>query len=178
VIKFEFLVDENSLKEDLSANPSIEDLAVLQETFFVFPTRLNINGNEMFSLTPKKVVMYGGQSACNLDVGNQEIENPWIPLPLLHLALIGFGQVKKACEGEETSYSLPGTGAKLIFVPILNRIEISSTLNGKVERSECQELIEAFNHFKAKVFYFLKKRVPIMEQHPEWDKICNYLHTA
>lgn len=178
MIILEFLVDENVLQEDLSANPSIENLAVLQETFFVFPTRLSINGSEMFSLSRRRLVMYGGQTGGEIDVSDQILEDSWIPLPLLHLALIGFGQVKKACEGEETSYSLPRTGAKLIFVPILGKIEISSTLNGKVERVECQELIEAFNNFKVKVFYFIKERVPILEQHPEWDKIYKYLYTA
>jgi hypothetical protein len=174
VIILEFLIDENALQEDLSANPSIEDLAVLQETFFVFPTRLSINRSEMFDLSNKRLVMYGGQTSGEIDITDQVIEKYWLPLPLLHFVLIGSGQIRRACEGEETSYALPGTGAKLVFKPVQDKIEVHSTLNGKVEWVECQELIGAINSFRSKAFDFIKYKVPNMEQHPEWKKISSY----
>lgn len=173
MVIFEFAVDQNILLDDLSANPSKESLAVLQETYFVFPTRLNINGSEMLSISLKKLVMYGNQVGGELNFADQIIENPWMSLPLLHLVLVGFGQVRKACAGQVASYSLPGTGALLIFVPIQGNIEIRSTLTGRTESVECHELLEAFINFKNKALRFLIQSVPDIEKHSEWGKIIN-----
>lgn len=172
MIKLEFWVDENVLLEDLAADPAAEDLAVLQETYFVFPTRLNINGSEMFGLTKKTTIMYGGQEG-KLKVVDQERFNPWISLPLLNWVWVGFERIRMACKGKETSYDLPGSGAKLIFVPAQDIIEIRSTFNGKIEWVTCQELTEAMNCFESNVYSFLQDRVPNMEQHPEWKKMLN-----
>lgn len=169
MVTFEFVVDQNVLLEDLAMNPSGESLAVVQETYFVFPIRLNINGNEMFSLSEKRLVLYSDQTERELNFTEQTIENAWIRLPLLHLIFVGFGQIRKACKGEVTSYSLPGTGAMLIMTPTQGKIEVRSTLNGKTETVECQELIDAFNSFKNQALDFIKSNVPAIEQHPEWE---------
>jgi hypothetical protein len=173
MIILEFLVDENVLEQDTLANPSRERLAVIQETYFVFPIRFQINGVEMFGIKKSRVIMFGERATRNLEIKGLLNEDPWLPLPIIHLAFIGSDQLNKACTGEKVSYSLPGTGKQLIIFPMQNKLQILSTVNGVFGIAECQEIIDVFDDFRKKVVLFVNNRVPEMTKNQDWIKLIS-----
>jgi hypothetical protein len=155
MIILEYLVNENALIEDLSVDPFAENFAVLQETYFIFPTRLNINANEMFSRSKNERVMCSKEPEGDLEMINQTIETNWLPVPLLHLATIGFAQIQKAYNVETTVYSLPGTGTYLHLIPQQRELDVRSTISEKIERVKCQDILKTFIDFRHQVFCLL-----------------------
>ena len=142
---------------------------VIESTCFNLPVRLRINNIDLFeNLSNDRIVF-----VCHVEremYEETEISdeiNPWIAVPLLHLASTGLRQVRKACLGESVFYHLPG-GGSLQIRPAGEWVEITSSLNQRSARVSCSELLEAFEDFSARVRRFILQEIPEIREHAAW----------
>ena len=149
MVIFEFKIDENSLADDLKANPISANPAALQETYFEMPIRLSVNDVELFEFPGS--------------------HNPWLRLPLLDVATVGIEKVKRLKSEKNSTYYLPG-GWELRFRKNDAFVTILSTINMKTVETSYDDIMESFLAFNVKVKSFLLESVPMLVDHPYWGE--------
>lgn len=166
MIMLEFQMDENALQEDKVSDPLHHDIAVLQETFFVLPVRFIVNGIDMFGIHQNQRVFYGLPNDNKPTFENKMIKSYWLYLPVLSLAIVGLEKVRMACEGKVSLYSLPGTGAYIMFQPSSTGIEVKTTFTNEFAQISCLDLITVFSEFADKVRGMILSVFPELISHP------------
>src|SRR5438552_17455593 len=92
----EFRLDQRALAQDKQDNPSDAPLAALQETYLVMPTRLRVGGVDMFARRSIGRIFEASDRASTTVVREAHTEEPWLSLPLLHVASIGVAALNDA----------------------------------------------------------------------------------
>jgi hypothetical protein len=165
----DFRLDEASLVEDIQHSPESANPAALEETYFVMPVRLCVNGIELLEQPgrAKRNVFIGADEQGLRQTQLPDETSCWLPLPLL-----GFGtQVLQALNetkpGREQKLNLAG-GGHLVFARHNDQIAVESSINGKRSSTQLAEALDAFRAFSEKVRQLLVTRVPVIQQHPSW----------
>lgn len=167
MITLEFRMDENALIEDKLSDPLHSDIAVLQETFFVLPVRFIVNGVNIFNFDTNQKVFLGLSNDKQLKSVDKMIKSIWLPLPVLNLAIVGLDKVKIACEGKASFYSLPETGAYIMFQPSSTGIGVKTSFASKFEETTCSDLLMAFSEFAEHVRKMILSVFPELITHPD-----------
>jgi hypothetical protein len=167
----DFRLDEASLAEDLQHSPESANPAALEETYFVMPVRLCVNGVELLEQPhrAKRNVFVGAA-----EQGVQRIERPneasaWLPLPLLGFTTHALQVLNELKPGGENKLNLAG-GGHLMLARENDQITVESSLNGKRSSTQLAEAVNAFQSFSEKVRQLLVNRVPEIQQHPAWKQ--------
>jgi hypothetical protein len=165
----DFRLDEASLAEDLQHAPESADRGALEETYFVMPVRLCVNGVELLE--------HPGRAKRNVFIGAgeqgvQRIQLPneassWLPLPLLGFAKDVLQALNETKPGKERKLYLAG-GGELVFVRQGEQLSVASSITGKSASTQFAEVLNAFRTFSEKVRQLLVGRVPGIQQHPSW----------
>jgi hypothetical protein len=169
MIKLDFIIDENILKEDKSTDIINTDAGILEQTYFVFPVRFIANGIEMFEESHKTNILVGSLDELgNLVSENKQTISCWLPIPMLNIGIIGLDQVKRICNGEvkTTLYTIPEIGESLKFTFLGETIEIYSSINGYISQVNRTELLEHFVKFSNDIRDALFQKVPELVNHP------------
>ena len=135
------MVDERVLAEDLATRPMTADAAALQETYFEMPVRLAVEGVELLEITAVTT-------------------SPWLPLPLLDVALMVPDLLDHLAHEASGTYSLPGGGWSLRIRRNGSEVELESTVNGRRTIASYKELRAAAFMFRERVRSLMKSRVP------------------
>jgi hypothetical protein len=151
----EFQVDEEALAADRKIDPRTADAAALQETYFLMPTRLQVQQEELFAVPPKD---------------QRKHASPWLELPILHVATVGLQKVKEIGKQGQSIYTLPGSGWRLRFEACGQDVLIHSEVNGRQSCVHYTELLAAFEHFASTTRAVLSHKVPELQDHPYWGK--------
>lgn len=165
----DFRLDEASLAEDLQHSPESANPAALEETYFVMPVRLCVNGIELLEQSghAKRNVFIGAD-----EHGLRQTQRPneascYLPLPLLGFAtqaLQALNQMKPGCVQK---LYLAG-GGDLLLARHGEQLSIESSISGKSSSTEFAEALSAFRAFSEKIRQLLVSRVPAIQQHPSW----------
>jgi hypothetical protein len=147
MIALEFDIDESALAEDLESSPESANPAALEETYFLMPVRLTVDGIALLQLR-------GSTSSA-------------LPLPLLSVASFGWERISQLGENEVWTYGLPG-GGKLLFTREGDAVTIRSDLNGAVVSTSYAELVREWREFRKRVKDFLAEHVPKLRTHSAW----------
>ena len=165
MVEFQFLFNEQILLDDISDILTDQSQSIFWETFFIFPVRININGTELFKHTKNIKVMVGSGSGHSIEVQTKAIEDIWLELPILHFISNGLKEVVLSNDGTKAIYSLPGSGASLIFTPNNADIEIFSTINGAKVSIDSHELVNAFQEFRKST---IERFAPFFDKNSEF----------
>jgi hypothetical protein len=167
MITFEFVVNKDRILEERKYDLLIDGIAILENSYFVLPVRLNINGIEMFEYSMNGTTGLVEPRGKDLEFQDKKIATIWLELPILHLSITGLESVKKACNGEKVIYNLPEGVTSLQFIPIEKSVEVISEISGRKSKIECSELLKAFEDFSSKTRAVLEELVPELKQNPE-----------
>jgi hypothetical protein len=149
MIELEFQIDDGVLEEDIRVDLPTANSAALQETYFTMPVRLAIDGVELLD-SPGITT------------------RPWLPLPLLDVALVAVDRIAGLRDGTTATYSLPGGGWSLVLTRTGAAVGIESTINGKSASSAFLDLRSAGLMFRERVRGMLWTRLPQLRSHPLW----------
>ncbi len=147
--RFEFQIDRRVLEEDRSMDPGTANPAALEETYFIMPVRLEVEGHELLA-SPEP----GG--------------DPWMHLPLLDMVEL-VERVRTLAEDGAVSHSLPGSGWKLHLVRRGAELEVRSTVNGAQVVVPYDAFLEAALTFRGEVLGLLAREVPELRWLPSGD---------
>jgi len=143
VLKFK--IDEEELAADKRCNPSEACMAMLKNTYFIMPVKLQINDIELFKISS---------------------DNPWLDYPIIHIATFGLSYVLDLKNTKNFTYEMP-EGGYLKFKKTNNHVLVSSLYHKTPVSVSYDELVAAFEKFSEDVRKFLIKNFPEMKQHPE-----------
>lgn len=149
MVDIDFLIDEESLAEDLEMDIPNEDVFLFEMSYFVMPIRFNANGNELF-----------GSKA-----------DPWSSGPILPIASSGLIAVKDVLKTKREGYVILDGPGDMEFLMISDKLVEVAFFTSSVRETEIvnyDELLEAFEKFAAKARAFLNERVPQLNEHPYW----------
>lgn len=97
MVSIEFVLDSESLNEDLAVLSDTTPEAAIQETFFLMPVRFIIDGTDMFLQPAKNKPTFISSEEGETKLISTEQFEP-VRLPLLDLATQGFQAVKLLSE--------------------------------------------------------------------------------
>jgi hypothetical protein len=167
----DFQLDEASLAEDLLHSPEKANPAALEETYFVMPVRLCVNGVEMFerhSRTKRNVFV------STADEGVLQVQLPreascWLPLPLLGFATDALRVLNELKPYKDQKLNLAG-GGHLVLSCESDQITVESSINGNHSSTHSAEALNAFRIFSDKVQQLLISRAPTIQQNTSWRR--------
>lgn len=152
MIIIDFVIRESSFSRSDNQSISIVSAGTIEETYFLIPIRLTVNGVELL----------GGTSS-----SDKASSSPWLEIPLLGFAKTGEEIVKEACSGKPVRFYLPDTGAFLDFSPgATGSVQIWSSINHSASCIECDELLKEFSFFVRRVKKVLADNIPDLINHP------------
>jgi len=164
----DFQLDQAVLESDRRCDPLSADVAALVWTFFTMPVRINIKDADMLQSVPilsRGDVWIAESAPAEIRKAQAEIvSSPWLPIPLLHLAMEGTNIVRRLNVGETIAYDIPGGGESLTFHRIAAQTDVSSSLNGRSATIKHNELRWAFEAFAHRVRQILITEIPGLEQ--------------
>ena len=88
-------------------------------------------------------------------------------IPILHLAGIGYDVIRNLNKVGKANYAPPG-GESLNFELCGSEVCIRGTINMTEIKVGYQELLNAFEAYRASVRVFLNERVPKLRLHSHW----------
>jgi hypothetical protein len=162
----DFTVDEVVLRQDRSADPAHAPAAALQETYLVMPTRLTVDNVEMLALPRRERIFTAGSGGSAVVDDRQVTDDPWLRLPLLHVATVGPAALDNASASGSGTYTLPGVGSQLRFDVDGSFVTVTSDLNGRAQRVPTADVQAAFRQFARRVRHLVRERVPELLDHP------------
>lgn len=139
----EFQIDEDVMREDLRHHPAEAEASVVEETYFMMPVRLVVNGYSLLSQTG------------------------WIRLPIIGFSRSFREAVSRLRQGQATRCYVAG-GGDLRMTLVGNDVRIES-----VQQSAQDGLVnirDASQQFSRRVEEFVLERVPGMAAHREWSR--------
>jgi hypothetical protein len=148
MIILDFQPDEETLAKDLATSPESASSAVLEQTYWLMPTRFAIDGVDLLAFPGAY--------------------DTWRPQPVLGLATQLAAAVAEASSGTR-SYCHMDEGGRLDFEPRGPSIQVSSTLlPGQALTAPAALLNDEVLAFRGRVRDFLLQRVPAMRLHSHW----------
>jgi hypothetical protein len=166
----EFHFDEASLAEDMRHSPESATSAMLEETYFVMPVRLCVNGVELLEQPNREVKnLFVARMGHAPQRFASVTESCWLPLPLLGFATHGLQRLRQVKGGDEQKLYLSG-GGQLDFILNGERIAIKSSLNDRSSLAQLPEIVNAFQDFSESIRELLVHRIPSIQQHASWKQ--------
>ncbi len=154
MIIIDFQLPQSIFNEYKNHNIAEESAAVIEETFFLAPIRMQVNGVELLQSEYRSI-------------DNQIIIIPWLDVPLLGFAMDGQRKIEKACAGEWVRFDLPDVGGFLDFSPESeNSLQITSDLGQVSVHVNHNELMGEFLVFVQRVKDSIRQAVPDILHHP------------
>lgn len=152
VIDLAIRADDEALRADLEESPVEAPAAAVEQTYFLVPMRLAVDGKELLAFP-------GAYEA-------------WRPLPLLgfapHLRDVATG----LREGEAATLSLTDGGC-LEFRRRGAEMVIRSSLTGDEATVSAERLAEAAVGLAAEACAYVLSIVPAMAAHGSWESWCS-----
>lgn len=150
MITLEFTLDEKVLREDLESSPESAEPGVLETTYFVMPVRFAIDDGDMLA--------FPGAYA------------DWRPLPLLGFAT-HLHNALRSIEDDGSRQITLAEGGQILLRRDGDEVRISSSILDRKDVSvRYDELLAASGRFLAEVRDLLLKRIPSMQEHPNWSE--------
>jgi hypothetical protein len=150
MILLDFKMSPMSAADERQYAPESADPAAVESTYFIAPVRFTIDGTELFELPH--------------DAGN-----PWLLLPVVGIAGVLGGIVRRLRGGETIMYSIPGTG-RLHLSRRGDVVSITCDVNDRTCSVPLAELVAAFDGFRTRVRRLLVEAIPSMQQHASWTE--------
>jgi hypothetical protein len=150
-IELAMRADDEAVRADLDDSPVDAPAAAVEETFFVVPTRLAVDGIELLT--------YPG------------VYDGWRPLPLLGFAPRLRNLTTGLRAGKAATLSLRD-GGHLEFRRDGTVVVISSSLTGDDAAISVERLADAAVNFSADVCAYLLSLIPAMAGHTSWESWC------
>lgn len=149
MIGLRFQLDDDVLEHDAKHDPGTADPAALQETYFVLPTRFEVDDVDLLGAEGVTVA-------------------PWLPLPILHVARVFADLVDGLNDEASATYHLPGGGWQLQLKRRGTGVSVHSTVNGTSVEVSYAELRSAADSFRKDVCSLLISRAPELAHHADW----------
>jgi len=171
MITVDFQLNVANLEEDIRHSPESADQSALEETYFVMPVRLCVDGVDLLerSSVARRNVLIGTseQSIHRIQAPNEA--SCWLPLPVLGFASGASQALERIRQDRGQKLYLAGVGY-LVFSRQVSRVSIESSINGKECSTDMTEALSAIRTFSYKVQQMLVTRIPAMQKHPSWGQ--------
>lgn len=151
VIELAIQVDDEALRADLEESPVDAPAAAVEQTYFVVPTRLSVDGTELLAFP--------------------DVHDRWRPLPLLGFAPQLRDLAIDLGDGEAATLSL-ADGGSLEFQRDGGKVQISSSTTRDQAVVPAEELVEAAVALAEDACASVLSIVPAMVTHGSWSAWC------
>lgn len=140
--------DDEALRADLEESPVEAPAAAIEQTYFVVPTRLAVDGKELLAFPG--------------------VYDAWRPLPLLGFAPRLRDSAIRLKDGEAATLSLSDGGALELRRDGAD-VRISSSMTGDEVTISAERLVEAAGALAHEACAYVLSIIPSMVTHSSWE---------